>query len=74
LFSPIFQCEYTYFYLTIMDRWGNTVYTSNNINGKWDGRFKSNPCPDDVYIYHLDAIQKGSDKKINKNGHISLFR
>lgn len=74
LFWPVFQCDYTYFLLTIMDRWGNIVYTSNNINGKWDGKFKGNPCPDDVYVYRLEAIQKGNDKKIIRNGHISLFR
>ncbi len=74
LFYPVFQCDYTYFSITITDRWGNIVYTSNNINGKWDGKFKSNPCPDDVYVYRIEAIQKGNDKKIIKNGHISLFR
>lgn len=74
LFCPVFQCEYSYFLLTIFDRWGNTVYTSNNINGKWDGKFKSNPCPDDVYVYRIEAIQKTTDKKIIRNGHISLFR
>jgi gliding motility-associated-like protein len=74
LFCPVFQCEYSYFSLTIFDRWGNTVYSSNNITGKWDGKFKSNPCPDDIYVYRLEAIQKITDKKIIRNGHISLFR
>ena len=74
VFSPIFQCEYNYFSLTIFDRWGNTVYTSTNMNAKWDGKFKGNPCPDDVYVYRLEAIQKGNDKKLVRNGHISLFR
>lgn len=74
LFSPVFQCDYSYYLLTVTDRWGNTIYSSNNINGKWDGKFKGNPCPDDVYVYHIEAIQKGNDKKIIKNGHISLFR
>lgn len=73
-FAPTFQCEYSYFYIVIMDRWGNTVYASSNINGKWDGKFKGNPCPDDVYVYKLEAIQKITDKKITRNGHISLFR
>lgn len=74
VFSPVFQCEYSYFSLTIFDRWGNTVYTSTNMNAKWDGKFKGNPCPDDVYVYRLEAIQKGNDKKLVRNGHISLFR
>jgi gliding motility-associated-like protein len=74
VFSPTFQCDYSYFSLTIFDRWGNTVYTSTNINAKWDGKFKGIPCPDDVYVYRLEAIQKGNDKKTVRNGHISLFR
>ena len=74
VFAPVFQCDYGYYLLAITDRWGNTVYSSTNINGKWDGRFKGNPCPDDVYVYHLEAIQKNTDKKIIRNGHISLFR
>ena len=73
-FIPQFQCEYSFYILTILDRWGNTVYTSSNVNLKWDGRFKGNPCPDDVYVYHIEAIEKKTDKKISRNGHISLFR
>ncbi len=73
-FCPVFQCDYGYFSLNIYDRWGNTVYSSSNINGKWDGRFKGNPCPDDVYIYRLEAIQKVNEKKLIRSGHISLFR
>ncbi len=74
LFIPVFQCEYSYFLLTIFDRWGNTVYTSYNANGKWDGKFKGNPCPDDVYVYKIEAVQKNPEKKLIRNGHISLFR
>ncbi|MES2133655.1 MAG: gliding motility-associated C-terminal domain-containing protein [Bacteroidota bacterium] len=74
VFAPSFQCDYSYFLLTIYDRWGNTVYTSNNVNGKWDGKFKSNPCPDDVYVYKIEAVQRNPEKKISRSGHISLFR
>jgi gliding motility-associated-like protein len=74
LFCPLFQCEYSYFSLTVFDRWGNIVYVSNTVGGKWDGKYKGNPCPDDVYVYRLDAIQKNTEKKITRQGHISLFR
>ncbi len=73
-FALSFQCEYSYFLITIYDRWGNVVFTSKNITSKWNGKFKGIPCPDDVYIYKIEAIQKGNDKKIIKNGHVSLFR
>lgn len=73
-FFPVSQCEYQYFYIAIFDRWGNPVYTSNNINAKWDGKFKGNLCPDDIYVYKIEAQQKNSDKKTVRSGHISLFR
>jgi gliding motility-associated-like protein len=74
LLYAVSPCEFSYFSLHIYDRWGNTVYKSNNIANKWDGKFKGNPCPDDVYVYRIDATQKVTDKKMVKSGHISLFR
>jgi len=73
-FHPQCTCEYSYFYLSISDRWGNSVYTSTNINGKWDGRFKGNLCPEDIYVYRIESTEKGSDRKSVRTGKISLFR
>ena len=73
-FFPVMQCEYSYYVLTITDRWGNVVFTTNNVNVKWDGRYKGNLCPEDIYIYKIESMEKGSDKKLVRNGHISLFR
>ncbi len=60
--------------MIISDRWGNVVFNSNNINSKWDGKFKNNPCPDDVYVYRMELIQRNTDKKVVRNGKIALFR
>lgn len=73
-FYPVLQCDYSYYSMTVYDRWGNTVFYTNSINGRWDGRFKGNLCPDDIYVYKIETIEKGSDKKQVRNGHISLFR
>ncbi len=73
-FFPVLQCEYSYFVLTISDKWGNTVFSTNNVNGKWDGRFKGNLCPEDNYVYIIESSEKGTDKKLVRKGHISLFR
>jgi gliding motility-associated-like protein len=73
-FFPVLQCEYTYFNISITDRWGNTVYASNNPAGKWDGRYKGNLCPEDLYIYRIESTEKTSDKKSVRSGQISLFR
>lgn len=73
-FFPVSSCDYSYYYITIADRWGNTVYSSTNINGKWDGRFKGNLCPEDIYFYRIETTEKGGVKKQVRNGKISLFR
>jgi len=73
-FFPVLQCEYSYYTMTVTDRWGNTVFVSNNPNIKWDGRFKGNLCPEDIYIYKIESTEKGSDKKKVRSGKISLFR
>lgn len=73
-FFPVLTCEYSYYNLTILDRWGNTVFNTNNVNGKWDGRFKGNYCPDDVYVYKIETIEKNTDKKTVRTGQLSLFR
>ncbi|MBA2611009.1 MAG: gliding motility-associated C-terminal domain-containing protein [Bacteroidetes bacterium] len=73
-FYPVLQCEYTYFKMTIQDRWENTVYTTNSTNGKWDGRFKGNLCPEDIYTFVIESVEKGSEKKNSRLGKISLFR
>lgn len=73
-FFPVSQCDYSYFTLTITDRWANTVYFSTNVNAKWDGRYKGNLCPEDIYIYKIESTEKGTDKKQVRSGKISLFR
>ena len=73
-FFPVVQCDYSFFTMTISDRWGNTVFSTNSLTSKWDGRFKGNLCPEDIYIYRIESTEKGTEKKQVRNGHISLFR
>lgn len=73
-FFPVLACEYSYYNLTITDRWGNEVFVSYNPNGKWDGRYKGNLCPEDIYVFRIEATEKLTDKKTARKGHISLFR
>jgi len=73
-FFPVLQCEYSYYKITIMDKWENSVFTSSNVNAKWDGRFKGNLCPEEIYVYRIESMEKGNDKKVVRSGKISLFR
>jgi len=73
-FYPVLSCEYSYYNLTIYDKWNNVVFSTNNPNAKWDGRYKGNPLPEDVYVYKIETIEKNTDKKNSRTGKIALIR
>lgn len=73
-FYPSVKCDYSFYLLTINDRWGNSIFTTNSIADGWDGKFKGKLCPEDVYVYKIESTEKGSDKKVMRTGRLSLFR
>jgi gliding motility-associated-like protein len=73
-FFPILSCEYSYFNFTIYDKWNNVVFSSDNPNAKWDGKYKGNLLPEDVYIYKIETIEKSNNKKSVRTGKVALIR
>lgn len=61
------------FEVYIFDRWGELLYSSNDITQGWNGVYKGNPLPTGVYVYRLKAIGY-NDKKFTKMGTINLLR
>lgn len=57
----------------IYNRWGQVVFETNDQNIGWDGTFKGNPQPMDVYTYTLEATYFDG-KKTTKAGDITLIR
>jgi gliding motility-associated-like protein len=57
----------------IYNRWGQLVFESNDPNLGWDGTYKGNPQPMDVYAYTLEATFFDG-KKTTKKGDITLIR
>ncbi len=63
----------TTFDAKVYNRWGTLVFESNNIYKGWDGTFKGENAPPDVYIYMIYA--EGIDHKyISLKGYITLLR
>jgi gliding motility-associated-like protein len=60
----------TDFNLTIVNRWGNTIFESNDINSSWDGTANGTPCIDGTYFYIIKA--KSTSNDYNKHGHVTL--
>ena len=57
----------------IYNRWGQQVFESNDVNLGWDGTYKGNPQPMDVYAYTLVA-EFFDGTKTQKKGDITLIR
>jgi gliding motility-associated-like protein len=58
------------FSMFIVNRWGDVVFSSEDVNEKWDGMYKGKLCSDGVYFYKINA--KSATKEYNKQGFITL--
>lgn len=47
------------FHAVIFNRWGQKLYSWDNVNGSWDGKYNGKVVKDGVYFLHVTA--KGSD-------------
>jgi gliding motility-associated-like protein len=73
LFQPVLNCDATAYSLTIFNRWGQMVYSSNSQGEGWDG----GNYPPDVYLWQLAyRIQINIGKFIegNQKGTLTLLK
>ncbi|MCI4668725.1 MAG: gliding motility-associated C-terminal domain-containing protein [Bacteroidia bacterium] len=62
------------FTLAIYNKWGVSIFESNDPSNSWDGNLRSgSPAPEGVYIYRLEADLPGG-KKIEELGTVTLVR
>ncbi len=74
--------EYDVFTMKIFNRWGEKVYETDNYSDSWDGTFRGDRLPPDVYLYYIHwevNILKPNgelDKKFEetKEGQVVLLR
>jgi len=60
--------------LSIFDRWGGTVFTTDDISNGWDGNKNDNPCPGGVYVYKIIFTVDGVQGKQERAGTMMLVR
>lgn len=63
----------TSFEIQIYNRWGNPVFTSNDINLHWDGTFQNTLAPVDTYTYKI-YLKSNDGKELHKSGKFLLLR
>lgn len=59
--------------LEIYNRWGEIIFETQDFKQGWDGYFKGQLCPQDVYIWRA-FIKLNNGKEYNKNGNLTLLR
>jgi gliding motility-associated-like protein len=76
VFLPVFSTGFTpiNYGLSIYDRWGGTIFESNNYLIGWDGRIEFVMCPDGVYNYQIRYTKKDGESPVVINGHVNLLR
>jgi gliding motility-associated-like protein len=64
------------FSLYVFNRWGQQIFVSGDITQGWDGTFKGQPAPGDVYVWlvNYDVQRKGKTEKIAYKGNVILLR
>jgi gliding motility-associated-like protein len=76
VFLPVFSTGFSpiNYGLSIYDRWGGTIFESNNYLIGWDGRIEFVMCPDGIYNYQIRYTKKDGESPVVINGHVNLLR
>jgi gliding motility-associated-like protein len=59
--------------LSVFDRWGKRIFTTNDINTGWDGTYKGKPCDLGTYVYIISGSADGK-KPVLLKGTVILIR
>ncbi|MBE2247262.1 MAG: CotH kinase family protein [Candidatus Competibacteraceae bacterium] len=60
--------------ISIFDRWGNTLFSSHDIQFQWNGVYNDIPLPLGVYAYRLKYSDEDGNMDQVLYGHITLIR
>lgn len=76
-FNPNFRAkaygELEEFEMFIFDRWGELLFTAEDINTGWDGTYKGKPAKTDTYVWKINYKSKYEEKK-SIIGKVTLLR
>lgn len=62
------------FNLQIYNRWGETIWESNDISVKWDGTYNGEILPDGTYTWVIRTKDSITDEIYNFKGHVAIIR
>jgi gliding motility-associated-like protein len=75
-FVPIFTSGFDpfEFNLTIINRWGELIFESNDATVGWDGTYDGKIVPDGMYVWKIRMKNNENDKKYTYTGHVNVLK
>lgn len=75
-YFQIYGTNYTNFKITIYNRWGEVIFSSEDQTFKWDCTYKGKPVPGGVYPYIIEYEGDNPDNKgpFSKDGKVTVVR
>lgn len=61
------------YYLEVYNRWGELIFTSDNVNSQWDGTYQGTKVLPGTYVYNISASGY-YDKEFHKEGTVSIVK
>jgi len=61
------------FRMMIFNRWGQEIWSTSSLSGRWDGTHNGVPSPIDTYVWKLEATEL-SGRTRDAIGHVNLVR
>jgi gliding motility-associated-like protein len=71
-FKPIFSFTPKKYRLIIKNRSGVTMFESRNHLDEWDGQYRGETAPEDVYLWFLE-IETDTGRELVRHGTITIF-
>lgn len=62
------------FDIEVRDRWGNTVWQNNDVNGRWDGTYGGEILPTGTYPWIIKAKDLLTDKMYTFAGSVMILK
>ncbi len=76
LFTPVITSGidiYSY-NMEIYDRWGEKIFTTNDVSLGWDGTYNGRPVQDGVFVWIINYQTKEITKWRTLKGHVNVLR
>jgi gliding motility-associated-like protein len=59
--------------LVVFDRWGERLFSTDQFENGWDGKYKGQVCKDDTYIWKI-VLTGADDKRRELAGTVTIIQ